>query len=130
MASTDPLGELGRRERQIMDVVHRLGRASIADVLAQLADPPSYSAVRTMLRYLESKGHLRHERDGKRFLYLPTARRETTKRSALRHLVSTFFDGSRARAVVALLDAPGAELTDDEVRQIRAIIERSRAREE
>src|ERR1044072_2748194 len=107
----DPLSELGRRERQIMNIVFRLGRATVADVLAQLEDPPSYSAVRTMLRYLEAKQYLRHEQEGRSYVYLPTARRDQTQRSAMSNLVRTFFDGSRARAVAALLDVDDADLT-------------------
>jgi predicted transcriptional regulator len=97
---------LARRERQIMEVVYRLGQASVADVLAQLPDPPSYSAVRAMMRLLEEKGHLRHKQQGARYVYLPIQSRETARRSALKHLVRTFFDGSAENAVAALLDLP------------------------
>src|SRR5262245_27745000 len=95
MAPRDPLADLGRRERQIMNVVFRLARATVSDVLAQLDDPPSYSAVRTMLRYLEAKEYLRHEQEGRSYVYLPTARRDQAQRSALSNLVRTFFEGSR-----------------------------------
>src|SRR6266478_968340 len=97
---------LGRRERQIMDVVYRLGRAAVADVMRELPDPPTYSAVRAMLRYLERKGHLRHSRDGARYVYEPTVSHSEAQRTALRHLVRTFFRGSRPRALAALLDLP------------------------
>src|SRR6266478_2556247 len=90
---------LGRRERQIMDVVYRLGRAAVADVMRELPDPPTYSAVRAMLRYLERKGHLRHSRDGARYVYEPTVSHSEAQRTALRHLVRTFFRGSRPRAL-------------------------------
>src|SRR3954465_4562183 len=99
--------DLGRRERQIMDAVYRLGRATAADVLGDLPDPPSYSAVRGMLRLLEDKGHLRHEQDGPRYVYLPTTERDEARRSALAHLLRTFFDNSRESAMAALLDLGG-----------------------
>lgn len=109
--SVTPNTELGRRERQIMDVVYRLGRASVSDVRAQLADPPSYSAVRGMLNLLEEKGHLTHEQEGLRYMYKPTAARSQVRRSALRHLVQTFFDGSPTSAVAALLEMADGELS-------------------
>lgn len=103
--------ELGRRERQIMDAVYALGRASVTEVRDRLADPPSYSAVRAMLNILEEKGHLAHERDGLRYIYRPVVARDLARRSALSHLVQTFFGGSPERAMVALLDMSDAELT-------------------
>ncbi|HWK88621.1 MAG TPA: BlaI/MecI/CopY family transcriptional regulator, partial [Longimicrobium sp.] len=99
-----PASELGRRERQIMDAVYRLGRATAAEVQAELPDPPSYSSVRGMLRLLEEKGHLRHEQDGPRYVYLATAQAEEVRTSALRHMVHTFFNNSAGSAVAALLD--------------------------
>jgi predicted transcriptional regulator len=105
--STHPAEDLGRRERQIMETVYRLGRATAREVLAQLPDPPSYSATRAMLKYLENKGHLTHEQDGARFVYLPTAGKEELRAGALKHLIRTFFDGSITSAVAALLDAQG-----------------------
>ena len=101
----DPAADLGKRERQIMDVVYRRGRASVSDVLADLPDPPTYSSVRAMLRYLEDKGLLRHEQEGPRYLYLPTAARDEVRNSALGHVVRTFFDGSVSTAVAALLES-------------------------
>jgi predicted transcriptional regulator len=98
-----PATDLGKRERQIMDVVYRRGRASVQDVLAELPDPPTYSSVRAMLRYLEDKGYVRHEADGPRYLYLPTAARDEVRGSALDHVVRTFFEGSVSTAVAALL---------------------------
>src|SRR5256886_15638945 len=93
-----PSKEFGRRERQIMDVVYRLGRATVGDVMGRLPNPPTYSAVRAMLRYLEGKGHLRHTRDGVRYVYEPTLPHAEAQRSAIQHLLRTFFRGSRARA--------------------------------
>src|SRR3954471_11312720 len=116
--------DLGRRERQIMDAVYRLGRATAADVLSELPDPPSYSAVRGMLRLLEDKGYLRHEQDGPRYVYLPTTARDEARRSALAHLVRTFFNDSRENAVAALLD--DAPLDDAEYARLRAALEQAR----
>ena len=98
-----PLTELGRRERQIMDILVRRKRATAAEVLADLPDQPSYSAVRSMLRLLEEKGYVRHEWDGPRYVFLPTADPANLQRAAVRHLVETFFDNSPESAVVALL---------------------------
>ena len=118
--------QLSRRERQIMDVIYRLGRATAAEVLERLPDPPSYSAVRAMLRVLEDKGHVRHEQDGQRYVYLPTVAREKARKSALAHLVKTFFDGSVERAVTALLDS-GGRLTDEEYDRLARLIKRARS---
>lgn len=117
---------LGRRERQIMDVVYRLRRAAVGDVMRQLPDPPTYSAVRAMLRYLERKGHLRHSRDGARYVYEPTVPHTEAQRSALRHLVRTFFQGSRAGAVAALLELPGNDVTDGDLERLRDLVRRAR----
>jgi predicted transcriptional regulator len=103
--TSDPASDLGKRERQIMEIVYRRGRATVADVLGELADPPSYSSVRAMLRYLEDKGQLRHEEEGPRYVYLPTAAREDVRGSALANVVRTFFDGSVSTAVAALLES-------------------------
>lgn len=100
----DPASDLGKRERQIMEVVYRRGRVSVSDVLADLPDPPTYSSVRAMLRYLEDKGLLRHEQEGPRYLYLPTAPKDEVRSSALSHVVRTFFDGSVSTAVAALIE--------------------------
>ena len=118
--------DLGRRERQIMDVVYRLGRATAAEVLAGLPDPPSYSAVRGMLRLLESKGYLRHEQDGARYVYLPTTERDEARRSALTHLLRTFFDGSRENAVAALLDLDDQPLDPAEYTRLKSLLEQAR----
>ena len=121
-----PLPALSRRERQVLDVLHRLGRASAADVRAALADPPSDSAVRTHLRILEEKGHVRHEQDGPRYVYLPTVAREKAGRSALRHLMSTFFDGSPGHAVAALLDETADDLSASDLDRLDALIRKAR----
>ena len=121
-----PSKEFGRRERQIMDVVYRLARATVGDVMSHLPDPPTYSAVRAMLRYLERKGHLRHNRDGLRYVYEPTVPHAEAQRSAVQHLVRTFFRGSRAGAVAALLELPGKELTDGELARLRALVRHAR----
>src|SRR6266404_758782 len=115
-----------RRERQIMDVLHAKGRATAAEVLAGLPEPPSYSAVRALLRILEEKGHVRHRRDGARYVYLPRASRETARRSALKRVVSTFFQGSVTQAMAALLETGDTRLSDAELDRLRQIIERAR----
>ena len=109
-----------------MDVVFRLGRATAAQVLAELPDPPSYSAVRALLRTLEEKGYVRHREDGPRYVYEPTMARETARRSALRHLVKTFFNGSTEQTVAALLDASDRKLSAEELTRLSALIEQAR----
>jgi predicted transcriptional regulator len=116
--------ELGKRERQIMDVVYRLGRATVADVRAELSDPPTYSAVRGMLRFLEEKGLLRHEQDGLRYVYIPTVTPAKARKSALRHLVRTFFGGSAQEAVAALLE--DTRLSEDELDRLERLVEKAR----
>ena len=118
---------LSRRERQVLDVLHRLGRASAAQVRAALADPPSDSAVRTHLRILEEKGHVGHEQDGPRYVYRPTVPREAGGRRALRHLLRTFFDDAPERAVAALLDETAATLSDDDLDRLDDLIQQARA---
>jgi predicted transcriptional regulator len=127
--STSP-HQLGRRERQIMDAVYRLGHATAADVLAALPDPPSYSAVRAMLRILEEKGHLRHEQDGPRYVYRPAADAGEVGRSAVKHLLSTFFNGSAAQAVAAILGETRDGLSDAELDRLSRLIDEARAGEE
>lgn len=114
--------DLSRRERQIMDVIYRRGRASVAQVLGELPDPPSYSAVRAMLRVLEEKGHLEHEQDGPRYVYKPTLPRAEAQESAMKRLVRTFFDDSAEKAVVAFLDMSAAELSDEELDRLASLI--------
>ena len=122
-APLDPtLPDLSRRERQIMDVIYRLSRATAAEVMENLPDPPSYSAVRALLRVLEEKGHLTHEQDGPRYIYLPTVPRTDASRSALRQMVSTFFDGSVTQTVAALLDVAGPKLSEKELDRLSKLI--------
>lgn len=117
---------LSRRERQIIDILYRLGRATAAEVMQDLPGDPSYSTVRTQLRVLEEKGHVRHEDDGQRYVYSPAVPRGTVRRSALKHLVETFFDGSVEQTVAALLGADGARLSPSELERIAELIERAR----
>ena len=117
---------LSRRERQIMDILFRIGRATAADVMAELPDEPSYSTVRTQLRVLEQKGHVRHEQEGLRFVYTPVVARNTARKSALRHVIATFFDGSPEKAVAALLGGEGAKLTDEQLDRIADLIAKTR----
>jgi BlaI family transcriptional regulator, penicillinase repressor len=122
-ATTPPAtNPLGRRERQIVDAVYRLGRASVADVRAELPDPPSYSAVRGMLNLLEEKGHLRHVQDGLRYVYLPVVKAAEARRSALAHVVHTFFGGSAADAAAALFKLNERKLTRDELRELSRLV--------
>ena len=116
---------LSRRERQIMDAIYRLERATAAEVMDAIPDPPSYSAVRAMLRVLEEKGHLKHEQDGPRYVFSPVVARDTARRSALKHLVRTFFDGSTEGAVAALLQAEG-KLSRAELERLSGLIEKAK----
>ena len=118
--------DLSRRERQIMDILYQRGRASSQEVLEDLPNRPSYSAVRAMLRVLEEKGHVRHEEEGLRYVFLPTVPRERAKRSAVKHLLQTFFDGSAAQAVAALLDASASDLSGEELDRLAALIDKAR----
>ena len=113
---------LGRRERQILETVYRLGRATVAQVRTELPDPPSYSAVRGMLNLLEEKGHLRHEQQGLRYVYLPVIEAEEASRSALAHVVRTFFGGSPAEAATALFELPDQKLSRQELEQLSRMI--------
>ena len=117
---------LSRRERQIMDVVYAAGQATAAEVLERIPEPPSYSAVRALLRILEDKGHLRHEQQGPRYVYLPTVPRTAARQSALTQLVSTFFDGSATQTVAALLDMSAKRLPDAELDELARLIEQAR----
>ena len=120
--------ELSRREREIMAIVYRRGAATAADVLADLADPPAYSAVRTMLARLERKGHLRHREAGRRYVYEPTVSRPRAGRSAVRWLTETFFDRSPGKAAAAFLGDSGAELTDGELDELDRLLNGIRRR--
>lgn len=113
---------LSRRERQVLDLVYRRGRATANEVLGDLPDPPSYSSVRSVLRLLEKKGFLTHEDDGPRHVYVPAIRRERARRSALKHVLDTFFDGSPGEVVNALLDVSKSKLSAEELERIAALI--------
>jgi predicted transcriptional regulator len=119
---------LSRRERQIMDVLYRRGQATAAEVHRDLPDRPSYSAVRAMLRTLEEKGHLRHEAQGPRYVYRPKLSLERAKRSALRHLLATFFDGSAEQAVAALVEGSAAKLSPEELDRLSRLIEEAKSK--
>ena len=120
---------LTKRERQIMDVLYRLGRATAADVLAGLSGAPHYSTVRTQLRVLEEKGHVRHEEEGVRYVYMAVVKRHAARKSALKHLVDTFFDGSAEKAVAALLGGEAARVSGEELDRISELIAKARIAE-
>src|SRR5215211_1336755 len=121
-----PHVDLSRRERQIVDILYTQGRATAAELQVALPDPPSYSAVRAMLRILEEKGHIRHEQDGPRYVYLPTVGRDRAKKTALRHVLQTFFNGSAEQALSALLDESDSRLSDRELDRLAELIDRAR----
>jgi predicted transcriptional regulator len=118
--------DLSRRERQILDILFKTGRASAAEVQAALPDPPSYSAVRALLRILEEKGHVRHEQVGPRYVYAPTLPRNNAQRSALRHILQTFFNGSAEQAISALLDDQSTRLSTAELDRLANLIDHAR----
>ncbi|HUF12562.1 MAG TPA: BlaI/MecI/CopY family transcriptional regulator [Longimicrobiales bacterium] len=122
----EPISELSRRERQIMDVLYRRGAASVAEVMEEMPDPPSYSAVRATLRVLEEKGQVYHVHDGPRYVYQPSLEPERARRAALHHLVSTFFDGSAEEAVVALLRLEDTKANVVEIERLRDRIREAR----
>ena len=124
MSVADP--RLSRREREIMAVLYRMGRATAGEVRAALDGQPADSTVRTQLRVLEEKGHVRHEEEGLRYVYLPAVRRLAARKSAVRHLVETFFDGSAEKAVAALLGGEASKLSDEELERIAGLIEKAR----
>ena len=126
---TTDSAQLSRRERQIMEIVYELGRATAAGVRERMPDPPSYSAVRAMLRILEDKGHIRHEQDGPRYVFLPTVPREEASETALRRLVRTFFAGSPEGAMAALLDLGGDQLDEEALERLADLIEEARREE-
>jgi predicted transcriptional regulator len=117
---------LSRRERQIMDILFRRGRATAAEVRDDLPGDPSYSTVRTQLRVLEEKGHVRHDEEGLRYVYMPAVARHAARKSALRHLVDTFFDGSAEGVVAALLGGEGSRLTEEELQRIADLVAKAR----
>lgn len=114
---------LSRRERQIMDVLYARSRATAAEIRAEIPDPPSYSAVRALLRVLEEKGHIHHEMEGQRYVYRPVVERSQARRSVLRHLVDTFFDGSAEQAVATLLDLTKGDLSQEELSRLSRLID-------
>jgi predicted transcriptional regulator len=126
MARKPKPNALSRRERQIMDILYRLERASVGQVLAEMAGRPSYSTVRAQLRVLEEKGHVRHEEHGLRYVYVPAVPRDVARRSALRHLVATFFDGSTEKVVAALLGGEIARISPAELDRIARLISKGR----
>lgn len=117
---------LSRREREMMNIIFATGRATAAEVMEAMADPPSYSAVRATLRVLEQKGHLKHHHDGTRYVYIPTVNREKVRNSALDQLLTTFFDGSAANVVATLLERQRGKLTDDELDRLSGLIDDAR----
>jgi BlaI family transcriptional regulator, penicillinase repressor len=118
--------DLSRRERQIMDILHRAGKATAAEVLEGLPDAPSYSAVRALLRILENKGHVRHEEDGRAYVYMPIVRRTDARQSALSHLLKTFFDNSAEQAVAALLTIKGEKMSSAELERMSKLIDKAK----
>lgn len=121
---------LSRRERQIMDAIHRLGGGTVAEILEALPDPPSYSSVRAQLAILESKGHLKHRQDGRRYVYLATEPRGRARQRALKSLLRTFFDGSPTAAVAALLDLEEDRLSEDELDELADLVKAARKTKE
>ena len=122
----EPHQQLSRRERQIMDVIYKAGKATAADVHEQLPNQPSYSTVRAKLRVLEEKGYVRHEEQGPRYVFIPTTPRDKARRSALQHLVDTFFGGSAEQVVATLLDSSASKLSDIELKRLSDLIEKAR----
>lgn len=129
MPKRPPL-DLSRRERQIMEILYSRGRATAAEVTAELPDPPTCTTVRGLLRVLEEKGYLLHEEDGPRYVYLPSTPRDDAGVSMLSHVVKTFFDGSASKAMAALLGSSGVRTTDAELARIAELLEQARVEEE
>jgi BlaI family penicillinase repressor len=121
----DPAG-LTRRERQIMDILYKRGRATAGEVMADLPGKPHYSTVRTQLRVLEGKGHISHEEQGLRYVYVPAVPRRAARKSALRHLVETFFDGSAEQVVAAVLGGEGSKISEEELNRIAELVAKAR----
>jgi predicted transcriptional regulator len=117
---------LTRREREIMDILYRRGRATAAEVLEDMAEPPTYSAVRALLRILEDEGHIKHVQDGPRYVYLPTIARNDARKSALSHVVTTFFDGSVEEVVATLVESSRSKLSKDELERLAQLIEKAK----
>jgi BlaI family transcriptional regulator, penicillinase repressor len=129
MRSSRSVHQLGARERQILDAIFRLQEASVAEVRAELPDPPSYSSVRTMIRLLEKKGYLHHRADGAKYVYRPTQSMQAASKSALRHMLDTFFQGSPSDALAAILNVTSDRLTDEDLARMKQMIERARREE-
>ena len=121
----DPL-RLGRREREILEIVFRLGEASVGDVMEQMAEPPAYDSVRTMLRLLERKGFVKHRKDGTKYVYRPTQSRTSARKSALSHLMATFFENSVADTMAAALDLKSDDLSEEELAKLQTLIDKAR----
>jgi BlaI family penicillinase repressor len=117
---------LSRRERQIMDILYRIGRGTVNEVMAELPGDPNYSTVRTQLRVLETKGHLRHEEHGLRYVYIPTTPRHSVRQSALKHLMETFFEGSAEKMLSSLLGSEGTKLSDEDLERLADLIAKAK----
>lgn len=126
MAKKKTAQELGRRERQILDIVFRLGEASVADVLAEMHDPPAYDSVRTMIRLLEGKRFLRHRREGNKYVYSPTQSHKSASQAALQHLMKTFFESSVADTLAAAIDLKSDNLSNEELDRLESMIAQAR----
>jgi len=126
MTQDDELRGLSRRERQIMDLLFQRGKASVGEVMDGIPDPPGYSAVRATLRTLEQKGRVTHEEDGRAYIYRPTLRRDAARKSALTHVLKTFFDNSAEQAVAALLELKGPRLSDAQLERVSRLIENAK----
>jgi predicted transcriptional regulator len=123
---SDTSNGLSRRERQIMDFLFQVGSASVSDVRAHIPNPPTYSAVRAMLRTLEEKGHVTHKEEGRAYVYAPTVRRDAARKSALAHMLKTFFDDSTENALAALLDLKSSKLDADELGRLEQLVKRAK----
>jgi predicted transcriptional regulator len=123
------LSTLSRRERQIMEIIYSRGRATAGEILGDMSDPPSYSTVRTLLRILEKKGHVTHESDGPRYVYVPRVSSEKAKRSAIEQLLRTFFGNSALSAMAALLDMSSANLSESELKRLAGLIQQAKNKE-
>jgi predicted transcriptional regulator len=126
MPKTPAPAPLSRREREIMDIIHRRGRASVNEVMSELSGEPAYSTVRAQLRVLEDKGHVRHEADHLRYVYLPAVSPQKVRRSAMKHLLETFFDGSPEKVVEALVGRDGPGVSDEALDRIAELVDRAR----
>jgi predicted transcriptional regulator len=126
MANEDELTGLSRRERQIMDFLFQRGKASVGEVMDGIVDPPGYSAVRATLRTLEQKGRVLHEEDGRAYIYRPTVRRDAARKSALTHVLKTFFDNSAEQAVAALLELRGPKLSEAELEKVARLVDNAK----